>query len=45
MKIFNLAGVPIDVVQRMDSNEVRWHNTDVYAGLYVYVMEVELETK
>ncbi|MFC1712830.1 IPT/TIG domain-containing protein [Candidatus Poribacteria bacterium] len=43
VKIFNLAGVPIDVVQQMDSNEVKWHNTDVHAGLYVYVMEVELE--
>ena len=44
VKIFNLAGVPIDVVQQMGYNEVRWHNTDVYAGLYVYVMEVEPES-
>ena len=43
VKIFNLAGVPIDVVQQMDSNEVKWHNTDVHAGLYIYLMEVELE--
>ncbi len=26
VKIFNLAGVPIDVVQQMDSNEVKWYN-------------------
>ena len=43
VKIFNLAGVPIDVVQQTDNNEVKWHNTDVYAGLYIYLMEVELE--
>ena len=43
VKIFNLAGVPIDVVQQMDSNEVKWHNTEVRVGLHVYLMEVELE--
>jgi len=43
VKIFNLAGVPIDVVEQMDSNEVKWHNTEVHAGIYVYLMEVELE--
>jgi hypothetical protein len=41
VKIFNLAGVPIDVVQQTDSNEVKWNNTDIHAGLYVYLMEVE----
>jgi hypothetical protein len=41
VKIFNLAGVPIDVIQQTDSNEVKWHNNDIYAGLYVYLMEVE----
>ncbi len=43
VKIFNLAGVPIDVVQQVDSNEVKWYNTEVHVGLYVYLMEVELE--
>ncbi len=42
VKIFNLAGVPIDVVQQVDSNEVKWYNNEVHAGLYVYLMEVEL---
>jgi len=44
VKIFNLAGVPIDVVQQTDSNEVKWHNAEVHAGLYVYLMEIELES-
>jgi len=43
VKIFNLAGVPIDVIQQTDSNEVKWHNAKVRAGLYVYLMEIELE--
>ena len=43
VKIFNLAGVPIDVVQQMDSNEVKWKNSEVRVGLYVYLMEVEPE--
>ncbi len=42
VKIFNLAGVPIDVVQQAGSNEVKWRNTEVHAGLYMYLMEVEL---
>jgi hypothetical protein len=40
VKIFNVAGVPIDAVRRVGSNEVRWHNPEVHAGLYVYMMEV-----
>jgi hypothetical protein len=43
VKIFNLAGVPIGVVGRSGSNEVRWHDASVHAGLYVYLMEVRLE--
>ena len=31
----------LDVVQKTDSNEVKWHNTEIHAGLYVYLMEVE----
>jgi hypothetical protein len=42
-KIFNIAGVPIDVVRQVGSNEVRWHNPEVHAGLYVYMLEVMLE--
>jgi len=26
----------------MDSNEVKWHNTEIHAGIYVYLMEVGL---
>ena len=42
VKIFNLAGVPIGVVGQSGSNEVRWHDASVHAGLYVYLMEVRL---
>ena len=41
VKMFNLGGVPIDIFQQMDSNEVKWHNTEFHIGLYVYLMEVE----
>jgi len=43
VKIFNLRGVPIGIVGRNGSNEVRWHDSKVHAGLYVYLMEVKLE--
>ncbi|MBM3235315.1 hypothetical protein FJZ31_03340 [Candidatus Poribacteria bacterium] len=36
VQIFNLAGVPIGVVGRSGSNEVRWYDPSVHAGLYVY---------
>ena len=44
MKILNLAGVPVDVIQQMESNEVKWHTTEIRAGLYVYLMEVKPES-
>ena len=43
VKIFNLAGVPIGVVGQSGSNEVRWYDVSVHAGLYVYLMEVKLD--
>jgi len=43
VKIFNLAGVPIGVIGQASSNEVRWYDASVHAGLYVYLMEVRLE--
>jgi len=43
VKIFNLRGVPIGVVGQSNSNEVRWHDASVHAGLYVYLMEVRLD--
>jgi len=43
VRIFNMAGVPIDVVQQTGSNEVEWHNTEAHGGLYIYLMEVQLE--
>jgi len=43
VKIFNLRGVPIGVVGQSGSNEVRWYDASVHAGLYVYLMEVKLE--
>jgi hypothetical protein len=43
VQIFNLAGVPVGVVGRNGSNEVRWQDASVHAGLYVYRMDVTLE--
>ncbi|MBC8458377.1 MAG: IPT/TIG domain-containing protein [Deltaproteobacteria bacterium] len=43
VQIFNMRGVPIGVVGRSGSNEVRWDDASVYAGLYVYLMEVKVE--
>ncbi|MBM3235253.1 hypothetical protein FJZ31_03030 [Candidatus Poribacteria bacterium] len=43
VQIFNLAGVPIGVVGRSGSNEVRWYDPSVHAGLYVYRVDVTLE--
>jgi len=43
VQIFNMGGVPIGVVGRRSSNEVRWYDATVHAGLYVYRMDVTLE--
>jgi hypothetical protein len=43
VKIFNMRGRPIDAVRQIGSNEVKWLNPDVYAGLYIYLLEAELE--
>jgi hypothetical protein len=43
VKIFNMRGVPIDIVRGVGSNEVKWHNPEVHAGLYMYVLEAQLE--
>jgi hypothetical protein len=40
---FHLRGVPIGIVRGTGSNEVRWHNSSVHAGLYVYLLEARLE--
>ena len=42
VRIFNLGGVPIDIVHQTDSNEVKWQNGEVHAGMYIYEMEVTL---
>ncbi len=44
VNIFNMRGVPIGVVGRSGSNEVRWDDSSVRAGLYVYLMEVKVES-
>jgi hypothetical protein len=36
-------GVSIGAARQVGSNEVKWVDPDVYAGLYVYIMEAELE--
>jgi len=43
VQIFNLKGVPVGVVGQRGSNEVRWYDATVHAGLYVYRMDVTLE--
>lgn len=42
VKIFNLAGVPIDIVRQDNSYEVRWQDSQIHEGMYLYVMEVNL---
>jgi N-acetylneuraminic acid mutarotase len=43
VKIFNMRGRPIGAARQIGSNEVKWVDPDVYAGLYIYILEVELE--
>ena len=43
VRIFNMSGAPVDVVQGVGSNEVKWVNDGVHAGLYIYLMEVKVE--
>jgi N-acetylneuraminic acid mutarotase len=43
VKIFNMRGRPIGAARQLGSNEVKWVDPDVYAGLYIYLLEAELE--
>jgi N-acetylneuraminic acid mutarotase len=43
VKIFNLRGRPIGAARQLGSNEVKWCDPDVHAGLYIYILEAELE--
>jgi len=43
IKIFNLSGSPVDALETTGSNEVKWLNPRVHIGLYVYLVEAELE--
>jgi len=43
VRIFNTAGIPIDVVYGEGTNEVRWQNPSLRRGIYVYVMEVVMQ--
>jgi hypothetical protein len=43
VKIFNMRGRPIGAARQVGSNEVKWCDPDVYAGLYIYILEAELE--
>ncbi len=43
VKIFNMRGRPIGAARQVGSNEVKWCDPDVHAGLYVYILEAELE--
>jgi hypothetical protein len=42
VKIFNLRGRPIGAARQMGSNEVKWCDPDVHAGLYIYILEAEM---
>jgi hypothetical protein len=42
VKIFNMRGRPIGAARQIGSNEVKWCDPDVYAGLYIYVLEAEM---
>jgi len=42
VRIFNLAGVPIDIIHAEGTNEVKWQNNEINVGMYVYDMEVKL---
>jgi hypothetical protein len=43
VRIFNTGGVPIDAVSGSGSNEVKWLNSSLRKGIYVYVMEIVLD--
>jgi N-acetylneuraminic acid mutarotase len=43
VKIFNLRGRPIGAARQVGSDEVKWVDPDVYAGLYIYILEAEFE--
>jgi N-acetylneuraminic acid mutarotase len=43
VRVFNTGGVPIDAVVGNGSNEVKWQNSSLRRGIYVYIMEVMLE--
>jgi len=43
VRIFNLRGVPIGIVRGTGSNEVRWYKPSVHVGIYVYLLEAQLE--
>jgi hypothetical protein len=42
VKIFNLRGRPIGAARQLGSNEVKWVDPDVHAGLYIYILEAEM---
>jgi len=43
VKIFNMRGRPIGAARQIGSNEVKWVDPDVHAGLYIYILEAEFE--
>ena len=44
VQIFNLNGEPIGLLRQNGGGEIKWHKSDLNFGLYVYHMEVQLET-
>ena len=44
VQIFNLNGEPIGLLRQNGGGEIKWHKSDLNFGLYVYHMQVELET-
>ncbi len=41
--IFNMRGRPIGAARQLGSNEVKWCDPSVHAGLYIYILEAEFE--
>ena len=44
VQIFNLNGEPIGILRQSGGDDIKWTNLDLNFGLYVYQMEVQLET-
>ena len=44
VKIYNLNGEPITILKREGNGEIKWSSSNLNFGVYIYQMEVKLET-